>query len=90
MFSRKIKFFIRGLQVHSIYNPLTSRNSAAIYDAPSDTWTTAASTKYGRHGTSLVTLMGRIFALGGLGYDNTAVVEEYIPSSNTWYLCNFQ
>ena len=69
---------------------LFSRTSAAIYDAPTDTWTTVASSKYGRMGTSLVIVKDRIIAIGGLDVDEsyTNVVEEYIPENNTWFVDN--
>ena len=60
------------------------RNSAQVYDAPTDTWTTKASTIYGRQGTSTVVIQGRIITMGGLGTNETKVVEEYLPASNKW------
>ena len=55
-----------------------------MYDAPTDTWTTMASTIYGRQGTSTVVIQGRIITMGGLGTNETKVVEEYLPATNKW------
>ena len=57
---------------------------AHIYDAVSDSWVTVANTNVGKQGTSVVTMAGRIFAVGGWNDGDTDVVEEYNPKSNTW------
>ena len=80
-----LKFFILRIALDSLHI-LFFRTLAAIYDAPTDTWTAAASAKHGRQGTSLVTVKDRIFAIGGWDVDgsNTNVVEEYISETDTW------
>ena len=63
---------------------LFTRNSAAIYDASTDTWTAAASMKYGRTGMNLVANNGKIVAMGGFEKATSDVVEVYDPAKNTW------
>jgi N-acetylneuraminic acid mutarotase len=64
---------------------LTDRKKAHIYDALSDSWAPAADSNVGRFGSAVVSLRGRIFAFGGYGDFDTSSVEEYNPSTNSWY-----
>ena len=54
-----------------------------MYNAATDKWTQAASSLVERTVPGLVTVNGRIFLLGDYS-GKTDIVEEFLPSSNTW------
>jgi len=61
------------------------RQHAAIYDAGTDYWTTAAKSTSGRAYSNLSVLGNRVFAIGG--HDGGKVldtVEEYLVSQDKW------
>ena len=58
-------------------------SSVDCYDPDTNTWSQVADMNVARKGHSLVSLHGRLFAIGGLGVDS---VEVYDPYSNTWTL----
>ena len=62
------------------------RTKSHIYDAASDSWTAVADANVGKQGTSVISVGGRIFALGGWSVASTDsdTVEEYNPKTNTW------
>ena len=51
------------------------------YDPDTNTWSQMANMNIARHGHSLVSLQGRLYAIGGDWVDD---VEVYDPYSNTW------
>ena len=63
------------------------RTKTDIYHAPTDTWTSAAASSVPRLGPGLANVGGRIFAFGAYS-SSTQVIEEFIPSNNTWYVLN--
>ena len=53
------------------------------YDLDTNTWSQMANMNIGRYGHSLVSLHGRLYAIGGRAVDS---VEVYDPDNNTWTL----
>ena len=53
------------------------------YDLDTNTWSQMANMNIGRYGHSLVSLHGRLYAIGGYRVDS---VEVYDPDNNTWTL----
>ena len=53
------------------------------YDLDTNTWSQVANMNIARHGHSLVSLHGRLYAIGGRDVDS---VEVYDPDNNTWSL----
>ena len=53
------------------------------YDPETNTWSEKASMNSWRGGHSLVSLLGRLYAIGGVGQD-VKNVEVYDPDNNTW------
>ena len=53
------------------------------YDPDTNTWSQVANMNVSRHGHSLVSLHGKLYAIGGDGVDS---VEVYDPDNNTWTL----
>ena len=53
------------------------------YDPDTNTWSQMANMNIARRGHSLVSLHGRLYAIGGAGVDS---VEVYDPDNNTWTL----
>ena len=60
------------------YQTLSSVN---CYDPDTNTWSQMANMNIARSGHSLVSLQGRLYAIGGDWVDD---VEVYDPYSNTW------
>ena len=56
-------------------------SSVDCYDLDTNTWTQMANMNIARSGHSLVSLHGRLYAIGGDWVDD---VEVYDPYSNTW------
>jgi len=57
--------------------------SVDCYDPDTNTWSEMANMNIARVGHSLVSLHGRLYAIGGSGVDS---VEVYDPDNNTWTL----
>ena len=51
------------------------------YEPDTNTWSQMENMKIARHGHSLVSLHGILYAIGGWGVDS---VEVYDPDNNTW------
>ena len=60
-----------------------SMSSVDCYDPDTNTWSQVADMNVARKGHSLVSLHGRLYAVGGWDVDS---VEVYNPDSNTWTL----
>ena len=56
------------------------------YDAVTKTWSKAADMNIARRGHGLVSLQGRLYAIGGLGAADSILdsLEVYDPDSDTW------
>ena len=63
--------------------PMSS--SVDCYDPDTNTWSQVANMNIARHGHSLVSLQGRLYAVGGADVDS---VELFDPDNNTWTLSN--
>ena len=63
-------------------------SSVDCYDTDTNTWSQVANMNIARYGHSLVSLHGRLYAIGGDGDDgdNVDSVEVYDPDNNTWTL----
>ena len=57
--------------------------SVDCYDPDTNTWSQVANMNIAREGHSMVSLHGRLYAIGGWGVDS---VEVYDPDNNTWTL----
>ena len=57
--------------------------SVDCYDPDTNTWSPVAEMNIDRVGHSLVSLKGRLYAIGGYNKDS---VEVYDPENNTWTL----
>merc|ERR1712126_603969 len=57
------------------------------YDPDTNTWPLVAKMNIGRKGHSLVSLHGKLYAIGGVGVDS---VEVYDPDYNTWTLLQYK
>jgi N-acetylneuraminic acid mutarotase len=77
----------------AISNNTTVRNLTTndVYDVASNTWTSAAPMALGRNHAYAGTVGGKIYVIGGriahafvAASQNTDVVEEYDPATNTW------
>jgi hypothetical protein len=69
------KILIHGSDIVSYYS------SALLYNIRENTWITLPDTSVNRHGTSLVTLGTRAFAIDGY---LTSAIEEFHYNNNTW------
>ena len=58
-------------------------SSVDCYDPDTNTWSQMVNMNIARRGHSLVSLHGRLYALGGSGVDS---VEVFDPDNNTWTL----
>ena len=58
-------------------------SSVDCYDTDTNTWSKMANMNIARVGHSLVSLHGRLYAIGGSGVDS---VEVFDPDNNTWTL----
>ena len=58
-------------------------SSVDCYDPATNTWSQVANMNIARHSHSLVSLHGRLYAIGGKDVDS---VEVYDPDNNTWTL----
>ena len=58
-------------------------SSVDCYDPDTNTWSQMADMNFARWGHSLVSLQGRLYAIGGWKVDS---VEVYDPDHNTWTL----
>ena len=60
--------------------------SVECYDLDTNNWTEVASMNFARAGYSLLSLRGRLYAMGGDGDDDEDVgsVEVYDPENNSW------
>ena len=58
-------------------------SSVDCYDPDTNTWSQMANMNIARYGHSLVSLHGRLYAIGGWKVDS---VEVYDPDNNTWTL----
>ena len=56
-------------------------SSVDCYDSDTNTWSQMANMNIARSGHSLVSLHGRLYAIGGYRVDS---VEVYDPDNNTW------
>ena len=77
----------------AISNNTTARNltSNDVYDVASNTWSSAAPMALGRNHAFAGAVGGKIYIIGGrvahafvAASQNTDIVEEYDPSTNTW------
>ena len=60
-----------------------AQNTVDCYDPDSNIWSPVANMNIARAGHSLVSLHGRLYAIGGWEVDS---VEVYDPDKNTWTL----
>ena len=75
------KIYITGSIGHQIMS------SVDCYDPDTNTWSQMANMNIGRYGHSLVSLHGRLYAIGGYrGWNYVDSVEVYDPDNNTWTL----
>ena len=58
-------------------------SSVDCYDPDNNAWSQVANINIARRGHSLVSLHGRLYAIGGSSVDS---VEVYDPDNNTWTL----
>ena len=58
-------------------------SSVVCYDLDTNTWSKIANKNKIRHGHSLISLHGRLYAIGGWDVDN---VQVYDPDNSTWTL----
>ena len=65
------------------YGDYQSWSHVDCYDPDTNTWSQVANMNVSRHGHSLVSLHGKLYAIGGDGVDS---VEVYDPDNNTWTL----
>ena len=61
----------------------TYLSSVDCYDPDTNTWSQVANMNIARRGHCLVSLLGRLYAIGGVGQD-VKNVEVYDPDNNTW------
>ena len=59
-------------------------SSCDVYDTDTNTWSQVPSMNIGRHGHSLVSLHGRLYAIGG--YNDVDSVEVFTPGDDNWSL----
>ena len=59
-----------------------SKSSVHCYDPDTNTWSQMANMNIARWGHSLVSLHGRLYAIGG--YRGVNSMEVYDPDNNTW------
>ena len=62
---------------------LQHMSSVDCYDPDTNTWSRLPDMNIARVGHSLVSLHGRLYAIGGYGVDS---VEVFDPDNNTWTL----
>merc|ERR1719232_743828 len=60
-------------------------SSVDCYDPDTNTWSQMANMNIARRGHCLVSLHGRLYAIGG-GLEYVDSVEVYDPDNNTWTL----
>ena len=67
------------------YDPFWTEDVSSVdcYDTDTNTWSQVADMNIARKGHSLVSLHGRLYAVGGWDVDKA---EVYDPDSNTWTL----
>ena len=64
-----------------------SKSSVHCYDPDTNTWSQMANMNIARSNHSLVSLHGRLYAIGGYrGWNYVDSVEVYDPDNNTWTL----
>ena len=73
------KIYVTGGQ-NDNYQPMFSVD---CYDPDTNTWSHVANMNIARHEHGLVSLHGRLYAIGGWGVKS---VEFYDPDNNTWTL----
>ena len=56
------------------------------YDPDTNTWGQVANMNIDRRGHSLISLHGRLYAIGGFSVEYVDSVEVYDPDNNTWTL----
>ena len=56
------------------------------YDPDTNTWSQVANMNIDRRGHSLISLHGRLYAIGGFSVEYVDSVEVYDPDNNTWTL----
>ncbi len=66
------------------YRNITYFRSCERYDPSQDQWQKVANMKKGRGGHCLVTVHGRLYALGGLPRSQWKSVERYDPIEDKW------
>ena len=71
------KLFVSG----GCNNQSEALKSVECYDPGTDTWSRVADMNIPRYGHSLVTLQGKLFAIGGWGGHGD---EVYNPENDTW------
>ena len=75
-----------GSDGHSMY----AHSSVECYNTDTNTWTLVANMNIARAGHGLVSLEGRLYAIGGYStstrYGHVDTVEVYIPEENSWNL----
>ena len=59
-------------------------SSVDCYDPDTNTWSQMANMNIARAGHSLVSLHGRLYAIGGCDVGYVDSVEVYDPDNNTW------
>uniref|UniRef100_K1PF79 Cadherin EGF LAG seven-pass G-type receptor 1 n=1 Tax=Magallana gigas TaxID=29159 RepID=K1PF79_MAGGI len=85
VFLNKRMYIIGGC--HTMQGEMTPRKEVLVYDKICGTWKPLAPLLTARMYHSLCVVKGQIYAIGGLGEDNSILntVECYDPSSNCWY-----
>ena len=61
-------------------------SSVDCYDPDTNTWSQVANMNIARAAHSLVSLHGRLYAIGGFSVEYVDSVEVYDPDNNTWTL----
>ena len=61
-------------------------SSVDCYDLDTNTWSQMANMNIARHGHSLVSLHGRLYAIEKWSGEDVDSVEVYDPDNNTWTL----
>ena len=68
-----------------------SRKSSALFNFDTNEWSTVDSANHDRYGSSLATLNGRIFVIGGgFGSNPTQVIEEFHFGNKSWTETGFE
>ena len=81
------KIYFTGGRWLNLYGDDQTLSSAICYDLDTNMWSQIANMNIERSGHSLVSLHGKLFAIGGEEVDS---VEVYDPDNNTWALLQYR